>query len=87
MHQPGAIGLLFGYARLAVVEQRQRSIDRLAHRALRAGIDLGARLPGGVNDGGESVGHGIPLLDVKRHGKAAARCQRNAVASFLTASR
>ena len=48
--------LLLGDARLALVEQVERAIDRLAHRAFGGGADVVALLEGVVDGLGE-VGH------------------------------
>jgi hypothetical protein len=47
---------LFGDARFAGIEQRKRSLDRLADGAFGGGIHLIARLPGGIDRGFELVG-------------------------------
>ena len=59
---PAAVGLALGDARLAGVEQVERGLDRLAHRALGLGADVVARLEGLVDGLGKLVGTWLTRL-------------------------
>ena len=70
----------FGDAGLAAVEQIERGIDRLAHRAFGLGTDLVAGLEGVVDDlfeaGQKLVGwHGGPVVWPSLVGVAGGGCQ------------
>src|SRR5262249_29162080 len=55
------VRLLLGDARLAAVEQVERSLDRVAHRTLGGGADVVARLEGIVDGLGKpGIGHEEP---------------------------
>jgi hypothetical protein len=58
--RPGAVAAALGDPCLAAVEQVERGLDRLTHRALGGGRDVGALLEGVVDGLGKiGVRHGV----------------------------